>query len=163
MSTASAYLTVRGIDVDVIYKDIKNLHIGVYPPMGRVRVAAPRATRRRQIRLAVVQRLPWIKRQREQLQNAERQSEREMVTGETHYVWGERYRLEVVDARAGTTRRDRGQTALARHARTAPTPTAGERLLDAGTASSCKAAVPALIEKWEPIIGVEADRSSSGA
>ena len=41
MSTASAYLTVRGIDVDVVYKDIKNLHIGVYPPMGRVRVAAP--------------------------------------------------------------------------------------------------------------------------
>ena len=41
MSTASAYLTVRGIDVDVVYKDIKNLHIGVYPPVGRVRVAAP--------------------------------------------------------------------------------------------------------------------------
>ena len=47
MSTANAYLTVRGIDVDVVYKDIKNLHIGVYPPMGRVRVAAPRSTRRR--------------------------------------------------------------------------------------------------------------------
>ena len=42
MSTANAYLSVRGIDVDVVYKDIKNLHIGVYPPMGRVRVAAPR-------------------------------------------------------------------------------------------------------------------------
>jgi predicted metal-dependent hydrolase len=41
MTTASAYLTVRGIDVDVVYKDIKNLHIGVYPPMGRVRVSAP--------------------------------------------------------------------------------------------------------------------------
>ena len=41
MSTASAYLTIRGIDVDVIYKNIKNLHIGVYPPLGRVRVAAP--------------------------------------------------------------------------------------------------------------------------
>ena len=47
MSTTSAYLTVRGIDVDVVYKDIKNLHIGVYPPMGRVRVAAPLTPRRR--------------------------------------------------------------------------------------------------------------------
>ena len=47
MSTASAYLTVAGIDVDVVYKEIKNLHIGVYPPMGRVRVAAPETTRRR--------------------------------------------------------------------------------------------------------------------
>src|SRR3954451_16900546 len=95
MSTANAYLTVRGIEIDVIYKDIKNLHIGVYPPMGRVRVAAPERLDDDQVRLAVIQRLPWIKRQREQLQAAERQSEREMVTGESHYVWGIRHRLKV--------------------------------------------------------------------
>src|SRR4051812_46694732 len=97
MSTASAYLTVSGIDVDVVYKDIKNLHIGVYPPMGRVRVAAPEQLDDEQVRLAVVNRLPWIRRQREQLQAAERQSEREMVTGESHYVWGSRLRLKVVE------------------------------------------------------------------
>ena len=77
MSTASAYLTVSGIDVDVVYKDIKNLHIGVYPPMGRVRVAAPTRLDDDQVRLAVIQRLPWIKRQRQQFEAAERQSERE--------------------------------------------------------------------------------------
>lgn len=81
MSTVSAYLTVRGIDVDVIYKDIKNLHIGVYPPLGRVRVAAPERLDDEQVRLAVIQRLPWIKRQREQLKATPRQTEREMVTG----------------------------------------------------------------------------------
>src|ERR1700733_4720528 len=97
MSTASAYLTVRGIGVDVVYKDIKNLHIGVYPPLGRVRVAAPNRLDDDQVRLAVVQRLPWIKRQREQLRAAPRQSEREMFTGESHYVWGMRRRLKVVE------------------------------------------------------------------
>src|SRR5215211_1082763 len=97
MSTASAYLTVRGINVDVVYKDIKNLHIGVYPPVGRVRVAAPRRLDEEQIRLAVIRRLPWIKRQREQFRAAERQSEREMVTGESHFVWGRRYRLKVIE------------------------------------------------------------------
>ena len=112
MSTASAYLTVRGIDVDVVYKDIKNLHIGVYPPVGRVRVAAPERLDEEQIRLAVIQRLPWIKRQREQLQNAERQTEREMVTGESHYVWGERYRLEVIDAPGARTVEVDGKTPL---------------------------------------------------
>jgi predicted metal-dependent hydrolase len=86
MSTANAYLTVRGINIDVVYKDIKNLHIGVYPPVGRVRVAAPRRLDEEQIRLAVIQRLPWIKKQRKQLQEATRQSPREMVTGESHYV-----------------------------------------------------------------------------
>src|SRR5687768_6372133 len=95
MSTANAYLTVRGINVDVVYKDIKNLHIGVYPPVGRVRVAAPKRLDEEQVRLAVIQRLPWIKKQRKQLQDAVRQSPREMVTGESHYVWGVRYRLKV--------------------------------------------------------------------
>src|SRR3954469_7909781 len=100
MSIASAYLTVRGIDIDVVYKDIKNLHIGVYPPLGRVRVAAPTRLDEDHIRLAIIQRLPWIKRKRAELQDAERQSEREMVTGESHYVWGVRRRLKVIQ-RAG--------------------------------------------------------------
>src|SRR3954447_1591385 len=97
MSTASAYLTVRGINIDVVYKDIKHLHIGVYPPLGRVRVAAPRRLRDDDVRLAVVQRLAWIKRRQQQFRNAERQSVREMVSGESHYVWGVRHRLRVVE------------------------------------------------------------------
>lgn len=97
MSTADTHLTVRGIHIDIIYKDIKNLHIGVYPPMGRVRVAAPKRLDDDQVRLAVIQRLPWIKRQRDRLRSAERQSEREMVTGESHFVWGVRRRLKVIE------------------------------------------------------------------
>jgi hypothetical protein len=88
---------VGDINVDVVYKDIKNLHIGVYPPIGRVRVAAPRRLDEEHVRLAVIQRLAWIKRQRRQLQDAARQSAREMVTGESHYVWGMRYRLKIVE------------------------------------------------------------------
>src|SRR3954447_17700386 len=97
MSTANAYLTVRGVNVDIVYKKIKNLHIGVYPPMGRVRVAAPERLDEEQVRLAVIQRLPWIKRQRQQLQATERQAEREMIAGESHYVGGIRHRLKVVE------------------------------------------------------------------
>ncbi len=100
MSIASAYLTVAGINVDVVYKDIKHLHIGVYPPVGRVRVAAPRRLDDDQVRLALVKRLPWIRAQRDRLQRAERQSQREMAPGESHYVWGSRYRLRLVE-RAG--------------------------------------------------------------
>ena len=97
MSTANSRLTVRGIDIEIVYKDIKNLHIGVYPPRGRVRVAAPKRLDEDRIRLAVIQRLPWIKQQQKQLQDAVRQSEREMVTGESHYVWGSRLRLRVIE------------------------------------------------------------------
>jgi predicted metal-dependent hydrolase len=102
MSIDSSQLTIRGIPIDVVYKDIRNLHIGVYPPTGRVRVAAPSRLGEDEVRLAVIQRLPWIKRQQDQLQKAERQSQRELTTGESHYVWGLRYRLIVTEAHGRT-------------------------------------------------------------
>ena len=86
MNSASSYLTVSGFDVELVYKDIKNMHLSVYPPMGRVRVAAPARLDEDTIRRAIIQRLPWIRRERERLQNANRQSKRQMVSGESHYV-----------------------------------------------------------------------------
>ncbi|UEL27982.1 M48 family metallopeptidase [Pseudarthrobacter sp. L1SW] len=152
MSTASAYLTVSGIDVDVIYKNIKNLHIAVYPPLGRVRVAAPERLDDDAIRLAVVQRLPWIKKQREQLRNAVRQTEREMVTGESHFVWGQRYRLKVVNE-PGRIRFDITGKRLTLHAPKESTPDARREAMDEWYRSALKHEIPELIAKWQPIIG----------
>jgi predicted metal-dependent hydrolase len=148
MSTASAYLTVSGIDIDVVYKDIKNLHIGVYPPMGRVRVAAPDRLGDDQVRLAVVNRLPWIKRQREQLRAAERQSIREMVTGESHYVWGSRLRLKVVE-RPGRAHIEIDGDRLLLYAPAGTSTDARRDLLDRWYRHQMRQAVPALIEEWE--------------
>lgn len=154
MSTANAYLTVAGLGVDVVYKDIKNLHISVYPPVGRVRVAAPAQTDEDTIRLAVVQRLSWIKRQRERLQKAERQSTREMLSGETHYVWGQRYQLDVSRTSGNHGVEPKGKTLWV----VAPegTDADGRRAtLDRWYRRQLKAAVPALLEKWQLIVGVE--------
>ena len=153
MSTVSAYLTVRGIDVDVIYKDIKNLHIGVYPPLGRVRVAAPERLDDEQVRLAVIQRLPWIKRQREQLKAAPRQTEREMVTGESHYVWGLRKRLKVVE-RPGHTHFEIDGERLVLYV---PADTSAEKrraYLDKWYRDQLRQAIPELITKWEEALDV---------
>jgi predicted metal-dependent hydrolase len=152
MSTASAYFTVRGIKIDVVYKDIKNLHVAVYPPAGRVRVAAPHRLDEAHIRLAVIQRLPWIRRQRKQLQDATRQSPREMVMGESHYIWGVRRRLDVVQ------RRGRSQIELAGGRLLLYVPenrdaSARLKLLQDWQRSQLRAAIPALIEKWEPTVG----------
>jgi predicted metal-dependent hydrolase len=148
MTTASAYLTVRGIDVDVIYKDIKNLHIGVYPPMGRVRVAAPRRLDDDQVRLAVVQRLSWIKRQRERLLSIQRQSEREMVTGESHYVWGIRRRLKVIE-RPGRTHFETEGDRLLLYVSKGTTPQRRREHLDSWYREQLRQALPDLISKWE--------------
>src|SRR5690349_15971388 len=153
MSTASAYLTIRGIDIDVVYKDIKNLHIGVYPPMGRVRVAAPRRLDDERVRSAVIQRLPWIKKRREQLLATDRQSEREMVTGESHFVWGVKYRLKVVE-RPGRMHFevDGGRLLLY-----LPAGTAVEKRriqLESWYRLQLRQAIPDLVAKWEPKLGV---------
>lgn len=157
MSTSSAYLTIAGFGVDVVYKDIKNLHISVYPPVGRVRVAAPERMDDDTIRRAVIQRLPWIRRQRDQLQAADRQTKRAMLSGETHYVWGERYRLDV-SRTSGNHRVERsGKTLWVVASEGAD---ADERfaVLDRWYRRELKAAIPPLLEKWEPRIGVESSR-----
>lgn len=153
MSTASAYLTVSGIDVDVVYKDIKNLHIGVYPPMGRVRVAAPDALDDDQVRLAVVSRLPWIKRRREELQAAQRQTMREMVTGESHYVWGSRLRLKLIE-RPGRAHIEVDGDRLLLYAPVETTAEQRRQVLDRWYRDQLRRALPDLIEKWERKIRV---------
>jgi predicted metal-dependent hydrolase len=152
MSTDSATLTVRGIDIEIVYKDIKNLHIGVYPPSGRVRVAAPKRLDEERVRLAVIQRLPWIKQQQKQLRDAVRQSEREMVTGESHYVWGSRLRLRVIE-RPGRSHVEVDHDHLLLYVPEGTDREARTRILQAWHRSELRRAVAPLITQWEPVVG----------
>src|SRR5438876_1160490 len=97
MNTERREIRVSGLSVESVRKAIKNLHLGVYPPNGRIRVAAPLAISDNAVRLAVIGKLGWIKKQRAKFAAQPRQSEREMVTGESHYVLGGRYRLRVIE------------------------------------------------------------------
>lgn len=154
MSTDSGYLSVRGIDVDVVYKDIKHLHIGVYPPMGRVRVAAPTRLDDDAVRLAVIQRLPWIRKQREQLRATPRQTEREMVTGESHYVWGRRLRLKVV-VRPGRSHIETEGDRLLLYVPDGATVEERRRVLDRWYREQLRQALPGVISHWEEQLGLE--------
>jgi predicted metal-dependent hydrolase len=78
-----------------VRKKIKNLHIGCYPPEGRVRVAAPDHVSAEAIRLAVLTRMPWIRRKQAQFVQQERQPPRRYISGETHFLFGRPLRLEV--------------------------------------------------------------------
>ena len=88
-------ITVNDIDVNVIKKPIKNLHLYVKPPDGRVEVSAPLTMRDESIELFVRTRIGWIKRQREEFDAQPRQTKREYVSGEAFYVWGIQYYLLV--------------------------------------------------------------------
>jgi len=97
VSTRQHYIEVRGLPIEIVRKDIKNLHVGVYPPQGRVRVAVPLRIKDEAVRLAIISRLGWIRRQQASFTQQERQSEREFTTGESHYFQGRRYRLNVIE------------------------------------------------------------------
>lgn len=96
MATETCQITINGLPVQIVRKAIKNLHLGVYPPEGRVRVATPLAVSNEAVRLAVIGKLPWIRRQQAKFEGQPRQSQREMLHGESHYFMGQRYRLRVV-------------------------------------------------------------------
>lgn len=95
MSINSSSIVVNGLEIVIERKDIKNLHIGVYPPNGKIRVATPLKLNDEAVRLAVISRLSWIKKQRQNFLNQPRQSKREMITGESHYLFGKRYLLNI--------------------------------------------------------------------
>jgi predicted metal-dependent hydrolase len=89
-------IVVGNISIDVEKKDIKNLHLGVYPPNGRVRIAAPLRVNEDAIRLFAVSKLGWIKKQQRFFEGQERETEREYISGESHYFNGKRYLLNII-------------------------------------------------------------------
>jgi predicted metal-dependent hydrolase len=156
MSIANGYLKIGDLGVDVVYKDIKNVHISVYPPLGRVRVAAPLRVDESAIRLAIVQRLSWIRKQQEQLMNAQRQSQREMVTGESHYFWGRRLQL-IVHSSAKISRVELVGNKVVISCPISMGASARRKILMEWYRSELKATIPSVLEKWENILGFTAN------
>jgi hypothetical protein len=154
-SPAIRRITVAGIKVEVVRKDIKNLHLGVYPPHGRVRVAAPLVVSDEAVRLAVIDKLGWIKRQRAKFAEQPRQSQREMVNGESHYFLGQRYRLRVHEQAAPTRVAVRGITSLDLFVRPGTSAEQREVVLLRWHREQLKALIPPLLEKWQPALGVQ--------
>ena len=86
------------IVVDVVLKDIKNVYLSVYPPAGRVRITAPEHLNIDTVRIFAVSKLEWIQQQQKKLQDQDRETIREYLDRESHYVWGKRYLLRIVEA-----------------------------------------------------------------
>ena len=156
MTTDRRYITIRGLRVEIVRKDIKNLHVGVYPPSGRVRVAAPLLVKDDAVRLALITRLRWIKRQQAKFENQARQSVREMVSGETHYLFGRPYRLRLVihDGPASITIHNKSTIEL--RVRPGTSTEYRERVLHEWYRAQLKELIPPLLKKWEKRLGVRA-------
>lgn len=154
MTTSRGQIEVQGIPIEVVRKDIKNLHVGVYPPLGRVRVAAPANVSDEAIRLAVVSRLAWIRRQQRSFFEQRRESEREMTSGESHYYQGRRYRLEVIEHDGPASVTLKGKSKLQLKVPAGAHRDAREAVLQRWYRARLREQIPSLLAKWEPVVGV---------
>jgi predicted metal-dependent hydrolase len=155
MTTETSVATVHGLRVSVVRKPIKNLHLAVYPPDGRVRLAIPTGVSDTAARAAVAGRLPWIRRQRARFEQQARESARDMVNGESHWFEGRRFRLHVTEATGRS-------TVVISHHRTIelrclPGSSSRERaaILDRWYRARLREVVPTLLGRWAAVIGVD--------
>jgi predicted metal-dependent hydrolase len=147
-------ITVGNIEIDLIRKNIKNIHLSVYPPDGRVRLAVPERMNDEAVRLFAVSKLAWITKQRKKFSEQDRQTVRKFVSGESHYYFGTRYLLNVVETTGKQHIELRTNKYIDLYVRPESTVEKREKIMYDWYRQSLKKIIPAYIKKWEEIMRV---------
>jgi len=147
---------ISDIQIEIIKKDIKNMHLSVLPPDGKVRVSAPNNLSDESIIMFVKTKLGWIKKQQEKFELQPRQSEREYVSGETLYVWGHQYFLQVEHNQKKNSLVIEGNKAIL-SVRKESTAKQREKFVNEWYRSLLKTEVEKYLPKWEAITGLYCD------
>lgn len=150
----SYQIEVSGYPIEVIRKDIKNFYIGVHPPNGRIRVSAPLRYDDDAVRMAIISRLGWIKRKQAEFVKQERQSQREFVSGESHYFAGKRYRLDVTEQNCPPSVKLLNNTRIGLIVRPRTDRDKREAVFHAWYREHLRSQLPPLLAKWQPKMGV---------
>src|SRR5258705_8830585 len=151
------HIQLGEMPVEVVWKDIKYVHLSVHPPTGKVRISAPLRMNSDTIRVFAISKLGWIKQQQKKLRAQERETPREYLDRESHYVWGGRYLLKIVE-------RDAAPTVELKHKsivlslRPGSSEERKQAVMDQWYREQLKEAVPPLIAKWERLIGLKVKR-----
>ncbi len=148
-------IVVSNIEIEIQKKKIKNMHLSVLPPDGKVRISAPVNTKDEAIKLFAITKIGWIKRQIDKFENQQRQTKREYVSGESHYVWGRRYRMEIGHDYRNNIEIKGNKLILT--VRESSTTQQREKVMTEWYREQLKKKLPELVRKWEGIIGVQAE------
>ncbi len=150
-------IEIGDIAIAVERKDVRNVHLSVHPPNGRVTLVAPTATRLEVARAYAISKLGWIRDQQAKLRGQARETPRQFVERESHYLWGRRYLLSVAerDAKPSVTLDHRRITLTIRPG---TSPSGRDAAMHEWHKSLLHRAVPGLIGQWEPRLGVRVER-----
>src|SRR6266478_6179955 len=154
MSTSSSLLQIGSMEVLVVRKPIKNLHLSILPPDGKIRVSSPLHMKDDAIRSLVATRIPWIRKQRAKFETQERETPREYLSGETHYVLGRPHRLEVVYEDGPPSARVKGKNRIVLQVRRNSSPGRREEVLMEWYRNELRMISQELMEGWQKRIGV---------
>lgn len=155
-------IDLGGFSAEVTRKKIKNVHLSVYPPNGKVRITAPLHMELDTIRVFAISKLAWIKGQQRKMQAQERETPREFLDRESHYLWGERYLLQVVEKDAPPAI-DIKHRKLVMQVRPGMDDLRRLELLDAWYREQIRQALPELLTRWESAMQVKAAKILSSA
>jgi predicted metal-dependent hydrolase len=153
MNIEQTQITVSGIDIDVFKKDIKNMHLAVYPPTGRVRISSPDDMKTESIRLFAVSKLGWIKKHIKNFQAQDRQPDREYIQGESHYFQGQRYLMNIIEEEAPPKVNIRNKKYMDLYVRPGSDQEKRKEVVKEWYRGELKKQIPPLIEKWESKMG----------
>jgi predicted metal-dependent hydrolase len=150
-------LNLGDVAVDVVLKDVRNVHLSVHPPTGRVRISAPKRMSIDTIRVFAISRLGWIKQQQTKLREQKREPPREYVERESHYLWGKRYLLAVseIDERPSI---EVKHSRLLLRVRPRTDEERRRALVEEWYREQLREAVPPLLARWQPRLGVRVER-----
>lgn len=154
-------MVVAGIEVELIQKNIKNLHLAVYPPDGRVRLAAPQDVNEKTLELYVTSKISWIKKQQRKFAVVERQSPRQYVNRESHYFLGKRYLLRLHETdhlhRYPSVER-KTKTYIDLYVKEGYSTEQKANLLKEWYRDNLKQILAELVPKWEAILNVKSEK-----
>lgn len=147
-------ITINDLSIDVVRKNIKNMHLSVYPPLGRVRIAAPLNIDDEAVRLFAISKLSWIKKNKRKFENQDRQSPRKFAERESHYFQGKRYLLRVIEHNAPSKVQLKTKTYIDLFVRPETSIEQRQIILNEWYRKELKKQIPLIIKKWEKIIQV---------
>lgn len=146
-------IELNDIIIDVTHKKIKNIHLSVYPN-GQVKLSAPLHMNQETLRSFLISKLDWIKQKQRKFQNQQRETPRDCINSESHYVWGRRYLLKVIEHDASP-KIVLTHSEMRLYIRAESSQDYIQTIIDEWLRQELKKALPPLLEKWQPIMGVQ--------
>lgn len=157
MSIKQEKISFANVEIDVIRKDIKNIHLSVYPPHGAIKLSSPLKTDEEVLRLFAISKLGWIKKNVKNFKEQARETKRDYVSGESHYFKGKRYIMTVKNHSGYNKVELKGANKIQLWVKPNATVDEKSRIIKEWYRKQLKSQIPQLLEKWEKIISVQSN------